>query len=177
MLPSVKKIRGVVERSVAVITHESYVVSFRRARHPDAEIRAAALMAKGDTLHRLASEEPARDREAADAWRGLSSDPTIPLHWRNEALCKRGLVLEKIGDGDAALASYYEAFKNPRDKESEQIWHDRAAFEAARLLEGRKQWNDAAALYSQLANENGPRAEEAKARLSKLKLENFLWDN
>jgi tetratricopeptide (TPR) repeat protein len=144
---------------------------------PDAEIRAAALMAKGDTLHRLASEEPARDREAVDAWTGLSSDPTIPLHWRNEALCKRGLVLEKIGDGDAALASYYEAFKNPRDKDSEQIWHDRAAFEAARLLEGRKQWNDAAALYSQLANENGLRAEEAKARLSKLKLENFLWEN
>jgi tetratricopeptide (TPR) repeat protein len=144
---------------------------------PDSEIRAAALMAKGDTLHRLASEEPAQDREAADTWRVLSLDPAIPLHWRNEALCKRGLVLEKLGDVDAALAAYYEAFKNPRDNESEQVWHDRTAFEAARLLEGRKQWNDAAALYLQLANENGPRAEEAKARLSKLKLENFLWEN
>jgi tetratricopeptide (TPR) repeat protein len=144
---------------------------------PDAEIRAAALIAKGDTLHRLAAAEPARDREAAESWGTLSSDPTIPLRWRNEALCKRGMVLEKIGDGDAALASYYEAFKNPRDKESEQIWHDTSAFEAARLLEGRKQWNDAAALYLQLAAENGPRAEEAKARLSKLKLENFLWEN
>jgi hypothetical protein len=87
------------------------------------------------------------------------------------------LVLEKLGDVDAALAAYYEAFKNPRDNESEQVWHDRAAFDAARLLEGRKQWNDATALYFQLANENGPRAEEAKARLSKLKLENFLWEN
>ena len=144
---------------------------------PDTEIRAAALMAKGDTLHRLAADEPARDREAADAWRMLSSDPAIPLRWRNEALCKRGMVLEKLGDGDAALASHYEAFKNPRDKESEQLWHDKAAFEAARLLEGRKQWNDASVLYLQLAAENGPRAEEARARLSKLKLENFLWEN
>ena len=144
---------------------------------PDTEIRAAALMAKGDTLHRLAAEEPSRDREAADAWKTLSSDPAIPLRWRNEALCKRGMVLEKLGDGDAALASYYEAFKNPRDKEPEQIWHDRAAFEAARLLEERKQWNDAASLYLQLVAENGPRADEAKARLSKLKLDNFLWEN
>jgi tetratricopeptide (TPR) repeat protein len=144
---------------------------------PDTEIRSAALMAKGDTLHRLAADEPSRDREAADAWKTLSADPSVSLRWRNEALCKRGLVLEKLGDGDAALASYYEAFKNVRDRESEQIWHDRAGFEAARLLEERKQWNDASALYRQLVAENGPRSEEAKARLSKLKLENFLWEN
>lgn len=144
---------------------------------PDTEIRSAALMAKGDTLHRLAAEEPSRDREAAEAWRTLASDPAIPLRWRNEALCKRGLVLESLGDRDAALASYYEAFKNPRDNEAEQVWHDRTAFEAARLLEERKQWNDASSLYRQLIAENGPRAEEAKARLSKLKLENFLWEN
>jgi len=35
---------------------------------PDTDTRAAALMAKGDTLHRLASDEPSRDREAADTW-------------------------------------------------------------------------------------------------------------
>ena len=144
---------------------------------PDPEIRAAALMARGDTLHHLADEDPSKDREAVDAWKTLSSDPSAALRWRNQALCKQGMILQKLGDGDAALAAYYEAFKNPRDKESEQLWHDKAAFEAARLLEGRKQWNDASVLYNQLAGENGPRSEEAKARLSKLKLDNFLWEN
>jgi hypothetical protein len=87
------------------------------------------------------------------------------------------MVLEKLGEGDAALAAYYEAFKNPRTTDPEQQWHDKAAFDAARLLEARKQWNDAVALYGQIVSEGGARADEAKARLSKLKLENFLWEN
>lgn len=143
----------------------------------DAEIRAAALMAKGDTLHQLATEEPSRDRDAALAWGTLASDRSLPLRWRNQALCKQGMILEKLGDGDAALAAYYKAFKNPRDGDPEQLWHDKAAFEAARLLGERKQWNDALSLYRQLVAEGGPRTEEANARLSKLKLENFLWEN
>lgn len=144
---------------------------------PDAEIRAAALMASADTRHQLGASDPEQEREALKAWRQLAADPSLPLRWRNQALCKSGLVLEKLGDGDGALASYYEAFKNPRDSDPEQRWHDKAAFEAARLLVSRKQWNDAATLYGQIISEGGPRAQEAKARLSKLKLENFLWEN
>ena len=144
---------------------------------PDPEIRAAALMASGDTRHQLGATDPSQDREAVKAWRELAADPSLPLRWRNQALCKSGLVLEKLGEGDAALAAYYEAFKNPRDADPEQCWHDKAAFEAARLLVLRKQWNDAVNLYGQIISEGGARAEEAKARLSKLKLENFLWEN
>jgi tetratricopeptide (TPR) repeat protein len=144
---------------------------------PDPEIKAAALMAKADTLHHLAGTDPTRDAEAVKTWQQLASDPKMPLRWRNQALCKSGLILAKTGQEDAALSSYYEAFKNPRDGEPEQLWHDKAAFEAARLMESRKQWNDAVALYGQIVAEGGPRAEEAKARLSKLRLENFLWEN
>lgn len=144
---------------------------------PDSELRAAAMMARGDTLHELASKDPAKDREAVTVWKALAADPSVPLRWRNQALCKSAIVLEKLGEGDAALASYYEAFKNPRGDEPEQLWHDKAAFDAARLLESRKQWADAVTLYGQIAAEGGPRADEAKARLSKLKLENFLWEN
>lgn len=144
---------------------------------PDRELRAAALMAKGDTLHQIGSKDQSRERDAVKAWQVLAADPTMPLRWRNQALCKSGLILEKLGEGDAALAAYYEAFKNPRTDEPDQLWHDKAAFDAARLLESRSQWNDAVALYDQILSEGGPRAEEAKARLSKLRLENFLWEN
>jgi len=144
---------------------------------PDAEIRAAALMASADTRHQLGASDPEQEREAVKAWRLLAADPALPLRWRNQALCKSGLVLEKLGEGDAALAAYYEAFKNVREADPEQRWHDKAAFEAARLLVSRKQWNDAATLYGQIISEGGTRAGEAKARLSKLKLENFLWEN
>jgi tetratricopeptide (TPR) repeat protein len=144
---------------------------------PDAELIAAALMAKGDTLHQLGMKDPVKEREALKSWQDLAADPSIPLRWRNQALCKSALIQEKLGEGDAALACYYQAFKNPRTNEPEQLWHDKAAFEAARLLESRKQWNDAVALYGQIVAEGGARAEEAKARLSKLRLENFLWEN
>ena len=144
---------------------------------PDREIRAAALMAKGDTLHQIGARDQAKERDAVKTWQALAADPSMSLRWRNQALCKSGLILEKLGEGDAALAAYYEAFKNPRTDEPDQLWHDKAAFDAARLLESRRQWNDAVAIYGQILAEGGPRAEEAKARLSKLRLENFLWEN
>ena len=144
---------------------------------PDAELIAAALMAKGDTLHQLGGMDPSKEREALKSWQVLASDPSIPLRWRNQALCKSAMIQENLGEGDAALATYYQAFKNPRSGEPDQLWHDKAAFEGARLLESRKQWNDAVALYAQIVAEGGPRAEEAKARISKLRLENFLWEN
>lgn len=144
---------------------------------PDRELRAAALMAKGDTLHQIGMKDPAKERDAVKTLQALAADPAMPLRWRNQALCKSGLILEKLGEGDAALTAYYEAFKNPRTDEPDQLWHDKAAFDAARLLESRKQWNDAVALYGQILTEGGPRADEAKARLSKLRLENFLWEN
>ena len=147
------------------------------ATGPDKELRAAALMAKADTLNQLGKEQEPRSREALSVWKQISDDPAMSLRWRNQALCKEGIVLEKLGEGDAALAAYYEAFKAPRITEPEQLWHDKAAFEAARLLETRRQWNDAVTLYGQIIGEGGPRSEEAWARLSKLKLENFLWEN
>jgi len=144
---------------------------------PDAELIAAALMAKGDTLHQLGAKDPVKEREALKCWRELASDLSLSLRWRNQALCKSALILESLGEGDAALVTCYQVFKNPRTAEPEQIWHDKAAFEGARLLESRKQWDDAVALYGQIVAEGGPRAEEAKARISKLRLENFLWEN
>jgi len=144
---------------------------------PDNEIFAAALMAKGDTQHQLGAKDQAQEWEAVKTWRQLASDSTLPVGWRNQALCKSGLILETLGDEDAALAAFYEAFKNPRADDPEQLWHDKAAFEAARLLENRKQWNDAVVLFTQLQSEGGPRSDEAKARLNKLRLQNFLWEN
>ena len=151
--------------------------SFANGAGPDDEIYAAALMAKGDTLHQLGAKDPAREWEAVSTWRQLTSDTSLPVRWRNQALCKSGMVLEGLKQDDAALAAYYDAFKNPRTEDPEQLWHDKAAFEAARLLENRKQWNDAVTLYSQVQAEAGPRSEEAKARLTKLRLQNFLWEN
>ncbi len=140
------------------------------------EIRYTAQMAKGDTLSGLGAKDPNNYQAAINTWRALADIPAIPPRWRNQALCKIGLIEEKLGENDMALATYYEAIKTPRLQEPEQLWHDKAAFEAGRLLEGRHQWNEAIQLYQQIVAEGGPRAAEAKARISKLRLENFLWE-
>lgn len=161
----------------ALAIYDKILSAGNGAGGPDTELRAAAMMAKADTLHQIASKNPAQEREALKVWQQLAADPGMPLRWRNQALCKSAMILDQLGEQDAALAAYYQAFKNPRTGEPEQLWHDKAAFEAGELLESRKQWNDAVALYGQLVAEGGPRADEAKARLSKLRLENFLWEN
>ena len=140
------------------------------------QIRRTAQMAKGDTLSALGTKDPANYQAAIAVWRELASAPDISPYWRNQALCKIGLISEKLGDVDAALAAYYEAMKTFLGQEPEELWHDKAAFEAARLLELRHQWSEVVRIYQQIVTEGGPRAAEAQARISKLRLENFLWE-
>jgi hypothetical protein len=43
------------------------------------------------------------------------------------------------------------------------------------LLEEEQKWEAAAVIYEKLVAANGPRSEEANARLGQLRLEHFLW--
>ena len=52
----------------------------------------------------------------------------------------------------------------------------RSALATWRLSEAREQWKSAIAIYQKMAAIEGPRAEEAKARLTQLRLEHFIWD-
>lgn len=143
----------------------------------DPDLLSATLMAKGDTLHQSGARDPATEREAVAVWKRLAADASLPLDRRILALCKSGLALESLGETDAALACFDEAFRIPATDSKAALWRDKAAFEAARLLAKGKRWNEAVALYGAVIAGGGERAGEAKARLSKLRLENFLWDN
>ena len=143
----------------------------------DPELRSATLMAKGDTHHQMGKADPVAERSAVESWRRLAEDPSLPVELRIQALCKAGLVLENLGETESALACFDEAFRIPARDRASGIWHDKAAFEAAHLLEKGRRWNEAVALYDALMAGGGERSGEARARLSKLRLENFLWDN
>jgi outer membrane protein assembly factor BamD (BamD/ComL family) len=109
----------------------------------------------------------------------LASETANEPHWQNQALFKKGLCLEKESDRDNALATFYRVIEfNPTpEKPPEFFWYYKAGFNAARLLEEAQKWESAAAVYEKLVAANGPRSEEAKARLSQLRLEHFLWQN
>ena len=144
---------------------------------PDPELRAMALIEKGDTLFSQGIDSPENYRQAIAAWQILASDPATTPSWRNQALTKMGAANEKLGDSGAALNCYYNVFSAEQKGEPEYFWFYKAGFDAGHLLESQNLWNEAIAVYEKIGALEGPRAEEARNRVNKLRLENFLWEN
>ena len=61
-------------------------------------------------------------------------------------------------------------------RQREFFWYYKAGFNAARLLEDDSKWQPAAVVYQKLVSAGGTRSDEAKSRLSRLRLEHFLWE-
>jgi TolA-binding protein len=144
------------------------------AQNPPPDIRIQALDAKGEAQFTLAANDLKLYEEAAKTFDTLISSEEIPVEWKQRALYQKGKCLEKLGKTDEALTSYYDVLAaegNARD----QLWYFRAGFDAAQILEERRSWSSAAAIYEKLANTRGARSGEAKDRLTRLRLEHFLW--
>jgi TolA-binding protein len=138
-----------------------------------------ALCGKADIFSEQAAADSTSLARAIALYDQLADETPGEPHWQNQALFKKGLCLEKETDRNAALATFYRVLEfNPSpDKPPEFFWYYKAGFNAARLLEEGGKWDSAAAVYEKLVAANGPRSEEAKTRLSQLRLEHFLWQN
>jgi TolA-binding protein/thioredoxin-like negative regulator of GroEL len=136
-----------------------------------------ALCGKGDIFLEMGATDPNNYQRAIEIYDQLASDKDEPVHWRNQALFKKGLCLEKKSDRANALATFYKILEEDAraDGRRELFWYYKAGFNAARLLEEDSKWESAAAIYEKLAAAGGSRSEEAKARLTNLRLEHFLW--
>ncbi len=136
-----------------------------------------ALCGKGDIFFEMGAIDPGNYQRAIEIYDQLASDKDEPVHWRNQALFKKGLCLEKKNDRANALATFYKILEEDArpDRRRELFWFYKAGFNAARLLEEDSNWESAATIYEKLAAAGGSRSEEAKARLTNLRLEHFLW--
>src|SRR6266404_6952811 len=136
-----------------------------------------AMCGKGDIFFEMGTSDPSNYQRAIELYDQLASDKDEPIHWRNQALFKKGLCLEKKSDRATALATFYKILEQDArpDRRRELFWYYKAGFNAARLLEEDSKWESAAAIYDKLAAAGGSRSEEAKARLNNLRLEHFLW--
>src|SRR5437016_4330071 len=136
-----------------------------------------ALCGKGDIFLEDGATDPNSYQRAIETYDQLASDKKEPIDWRNQALFKKGLCLEKKSDRAGALATFYEILEDEGrpDRRRELFWYYKAGFNAGRLLEEDSKWESAAAIYDKLAAAGGGRSEEAKARLNNLRLEHFLW--
>jgi outer membrane protein assembly factor BamD (BamD/ComL family) len=136
-----------------------------------------ALCGKGDIFFEAGATDPNSYQRAIETYDQLASDKNAAIDWRNQALFKKGLCLEKKSDRAGALATFYEILEDEgrSDQRRELFWYYKAGFNAGRLLEEDSKWESAAAIYDKLAAAGGGRSEEAKARLNNLRLEHFLW--
>jgi tetratricopeptide (TPR) repeat protein len=138
--------------------------------------RREAICGKGDIFFEMAVSDPQNYQRAIEAYDRLASDRDAPAHWRNQALFKKGLCLEKKSDRAGALASFYtileEATRSERPREF--FWFYKAGFNAGQLLEADSKWQAAAAIYEKLSSAGGSRSSEARERLDRLRLEHFL---
>ena len=136
-----------------------------------------ALCGKGDIFFEAGATDPNSYQRAIETYDQLASDKKEPIDWRNQAVFKKGLCLEKKSDRAGALATFYEILEDEGrpDQRRELFWYYKAGFNAGRLLEEDSKWESAAAIYDKLAAAGGGRSEEAKARLNNLRLEHFLW--
>ena len=143
-------------------------------QNPPPDIRFQALDAKGEAQFTLAANDSKLYEEAAKTFDSLVSSAGISVEWKQCALYQKGKCFEKLGRTDEALTDYYDVLAvegGPGD----QLWYFRAGFDAAQILEDRRSWNSAAAIYEKLANTRGGRSDEAKDRLTRIRLEHFLW--
>ena len=136
-----------------------------------------ALCGKGDIFFEAGAMDSSSYANAIAAYDQLAADKEGSIHWRNQALFKKGLCLEKKSDRAGALATFYEILEDESrpDERRELFWYYKAGFNAARLLEEDSKWESAVAIYEKLVAAGGSRSEEAKARLQSIRLEHFLW--
>src|SRR5207302_649249 len=99
--------------------------------------------------------------------------------WRWSARNEQAVIERRLGKPRDALLLYDEVLEEQArpDHTPEFFWYYKAGFNAARLLEDAAKWDSAATVYEKLAAAGGTRSEEAQARLSRLRLEHFLWGN
>lgn len=137
-----------------------------------------ALCGKGDVYYELGTTDPENYKRAVDVYTQLANDREASPHWRNQAIFKKGICLEKLSAAPEALAAFYGIVEDESrpDRRREFFWFYKAGFNAARLLEEQSKWQAAAAIYEKLAFAGGARSEEAKSRLDRLRLEHFLWE-
>ena len=137
-----------------------------------------AFCGKADIYFELGAVDPKNYQRAIEVYDQLAAEPNGSIHWRNQALFKKGLCLEKQANTAAALSTFYQVLENDSrpDRRREFFWFYKAGFNAGRLLEAGEKWQSAAAIYQTLAAAGGTRSEEAKERLNRLRLEHFLWE-
>ena len=137
-----------------------------------------ALCGKGDVLYEMGATDPQNYRRAIELYQQLATESGVPALWRTQAAVKTGKAPAERNHKAGAPPHTRPCTATAADpaRQHEFFWFYKAGFSAAHLLEEASDWKAAVAVYRQLASVGGVRSDEAKTRLTQLRLEHFLWD-
>ena len=143
---------------------------------PEPPLRFASLCGKADSQMALGRDNPAQMEAAIAVFDQLATQPNVTPEWRNQALYKKGRALEQLSRRAEAITAYYDVLDKSSGDGREFFWYYKAGFDAAHLFEQQSQWKSAIGIYEKIGRVEGPRAAEARARVSQLRLEKFIWE-
>lgn len=139
--------------------------------------RLKAEVLKADALFAMGADNPARYREALDAYRALRSGESLPPGLRLALSFKMGRVLEKLKRIDEAIDQYYTgvvlAYREGRQKgiafdDEARAAFSRAAFRLADEFESRGKDFQAMHILELVIASDVPAANEAEKRLDRI---------
>lgn len=141
---------------------------------PDAATRRQVLCARGEILvaQSTSAESLAKGLAAFDQ---VVADPQMPAAWRNEALVRKGAILEQVKRPDEALDAWHTVLSEPPGKETDDYWYHRAGEKVLRLLESRGRYKEAVVIAEKLAAAPGPRGQAAAETVNQLALKYGIW--
>jgi tetratricopeptide (TPR) repeat protein len=143
----------------------------------DAELRASAIIGKGDALMALGKTDAPKLDVALVVVEQLAGDMNAAAKWRYQALYKKGKLFEVLGRSIEMLQAYNEVLdQNLNSNARDFFWFYRCGFEAGRFFEQRQNWTSAIAIYEKIARLEGPRAAQAAESARRLRLEHFVWE-
>ncbi len=146
---------------------------------------SAAGMSRGTPL----SDAAAKGAERARLRLGRSQGPTLeslramvaprpeerlPAAQFQRALTLYALARDRAGDTPGAIEAWKSALRALPPDAATASWF-RAGFDLAQRQEDLAAWADAAEIYALLRAAGGPLGRQAEARLTRLRLEHFLW--
>ena len=150
------------------------------AARPDPDLKYASLAGKADLCFLLGIKDPKYYGEAIATYDELAKLPDVTSNWRDKALYGKGRCYEKLEKPEEeVLAVFYDVIQPPPDVKGgpEYFWFYKAGFEAARILEDGKQWKEAIAIYKKMAAFKGPRSDDAKAQMTRIQMQHFIFDD
>ena len=127
-----------------------------------------------------ASGQLSNYEQALSYYQDLLTIKSLSIATHNQACFLQGQVYERLGKKTEALESYLSVINrqlNPKEATSlEWKWFDKCGLEGAlSLLEREKNWRAAISLAEKISRSGSPRAEDAREKAKRIRLEQKIW--